>query len=203
MKKINALVTSHKGATGKALIEHLINSPEIDSKKQQLNFLLQINNNQYDTVNRKYERYLRLYKIDLVSKYDVEQLKLSINNLKNMISINKSQIKEVENRYKYLKILAANDGVIIKKYIESGEMSISVVTTFIISDLEDLVIKIDMNESRFKDIFIDSLNKYTKGKISSIIPNSKQISHTFVVKILIDKLKYLHPDMYEKVLINL
>lgn len=188
-----------------------IDSSEIDSKKEQLNFSLQINHNQYDTVNRNYERYLRLYEKGLVSKYEVEQLELSSNNLKNMVNINKSQIKEIENQYKYLKILAPNDGVILKKYIKSGEMSIPGVTTFIISDLEDLVIKIDMNESHFKDIFIgqevdiyiDSLNQYTKGKISSIIPNSNQISHTFVVKISIDKLKYLYPGMYVRILINL
>lgn len=188
-----------------------IDSSEIDNKKQQLNFSLQINNNQYDNVNRNYQRYLRLYEKGLVSKYDVEQLELSSNNLRNIININKSQIKEIENQYKYLKILAPNDGVIVKKYIKSGEMSIPGVTTFIISDLEDLVVKIDMNESHFKDIFtgqevdiyVDSLNQHIKGKVSSIIPNSNQISHTFLVKISIDKLKYLYPGMYVRVLINL
>lgn len=48
-----------------------IDSSEIDSKKEQLNFSLQINHNQYDTVNRNYERYLRLYEKGLVSKYEV------------------------------------------------------------------------------------------------------------------------------------
>jgi RND family efflux transporter MFP subunit len=188
-----------------------IDSIDIDSKKQQAKLSMQIYQNQFETVNRNYQRYLRLFSKGLVSKYEVEQLELSSNNLKDMIKISQAQIDEIQNQYKYLKILAPNDGVIIKKNIESGEMSIPGMTALVLSDLNNLKIKVDISESDLKNISIDqkvnlnidSLDFQTTGKISAIIPSSNPMTHTFTIKISLDKVKNIYPGMYTKVLINL
>ncbi len=188
-----------------------IDSSELDSKKQQLNLLLQINQNQYENTKRNYERYSRLYEKGLISKYEVEQLELSTNTLRNTIKISETQIKEIEEQYKYLKILAPNDGVIIKKNIKTGEMLIPGTTTLILSDLSDLVVKTEINESYINtifigqevDLYIDSLEQSVKGRIATIIPNLNSISHTFQIKISINNIKYLYPGMYTKIKINL
>jgi AcrR family transcriptional regulator len=131
--------------------------------------------------------------------------------LKDMIKISQSQINEIQNQYKYLRILAPNEGIIIKKNINSGEMAIPGVTALILSDLNNLKIKVDISERDLKHMFIgkevalsiESINLQTKGKISAIIPSSNLITHTFTIKISIDKIKNLYPGMYTKISISL
>lgn len=188
-----------------------IDSTDIDNKKQQAKLSMQIYQNQFVTVNRNYERYKRLYEKGFVAKHEVEQLELSSHNLKDMIKISQSQINEIQNQYKYLRILAPNEGIIIKKNINSGEMAIPGVTALILSDLNNLKIKVDISERDLKHMFIgkevaltiESINLQTKGKISAIIPSSNLMTHTFTIKISIDKIKNLYPGMYTKVSISL
>ncbi len=188
-----------------------IDSTDIDNKKQQAKLSMQIYQNQFVTVNRNYERYKRLYEKGFVAKHEVEQLELSSHNLKDMIKISQSQINEIQNQYKYLRILAPNEGIIIKKNINSGEMAIPGVTALILSDLNNLKIKVDISERDLKHMFIgkevalsiESINLQTKGKISAIIPSSNLITHTFTIKISIDKIKNLYPGMYTKISISL
>jgi RND family efflux transporter MFP subunit len=188
-----------------------IDSTDIDNKKQQAKLSMQIYQNQFVTVNRNYERYKRLYEKGFVAKHEVEQLELSSHNLKDMIKISQSQINEIQNQYKYLRILAPDEGIIIKKNINSGEMAIPGVTALILSDLNNLKIKVDISERDLKHMFIgkevalsiESINLQTKGKISAIIPSSNLITHTFTIKISIDKIKNLYPGMYTKISISL
>ena len=188
-----------------------IDSTEIDSKKQQAQLSVQMYENQYLTMKRNYERFKRLLEQGLVSKFEVEQLELGTVNLESMVKISKSQVKEVNNQYKYLKILAPNDGVIIKKNIKSGEMAIPGMPALILSDLSSLKIKAEVSEQDLKDIFvgqksqveIPSLNFKTIGKISAIIPSSNPMTHTFTIKISFKSNKKVFPGMYSKVFIDI
>lgn len=124
-----------------------IDSSNIDSNRQEAKLNIQIQENNLNNVQTNYERYKRLYEKDLIPKYDLEQLELNVKNIKNMISIAKAKLKEVNDQYRYLKIQAPNDGLIIKKSIKSGEMAMPSVPAMILSDLNSLKIKTDINES--------------------------------------------------------
>jgi len=189
-----------------------IDSTNINSNKQQALLNLQIEENNLDNVKLNYQRYKRLYEKDLVSKYDVEQLKLKLDNIKNMISITKAKLKELNYQYNYLKIKAPNDGLIIKKSIKSGEMAMPNTPAFVLSDLDSLKIKTDINESNLKDIkigqkvdiTIDSIDLKTKGEIVAIIPNIQNMTHSFTIKISFDqKGKKIYPGMYSKIYLKL
>lgn len=95
-----------------------IDSSNIDSNKQEALLNLQIQENNLSNVKTNYERYKRLYEKDLVPKYEVEQLELNLKNIQNMISIAKAKLKEVNSQYEYLKIIAPNDGLVIKKALK-------------------------------------------------------------------------------------
>jgi RND family efflux transporter MFP subunit len=196
----------------KGALLYEIDSTNIDSNKQQAQLNLQIQENNLNNVKTNYERYKRLYEKDLVPKYDLEQLELKLRNIKNMISIAKAKLKEVNYQYRYLKIRAPNDGLIIKKSIKSGEMAMPSAPAMILSDLESLKIKTDINESNLGkikigqdvDIIIESLNLKTKGKVASIIPNVQNMTHSFTVKISFDKKdKHIYPGMYSKIYLKL
>jgi membrane fusion protein, multidrug efflux system len=189
-----------------------IDSSNIDSNKKEVLLNLEILKNQANNIELNYKRYKRLQEQDLVSKHDVEQLELNLINTKNMISITNAKLKEIDTQYDYLKIKAPNDGLIIKKSIKAGEMAIPSFPALILTDLSNLLIKTDISESNLNDIKIGqnvdieiaSQNFKTTGSIDAIIPNTNEMTHSFVVKISFNKENFnIYPGMYTKILMNL
>ncbi len=71
-----------------------------------------------------------------------------------MISIAKAKLQEVNYQYRYLEIVAPNDGLIIKKSIKSGEMAMPSSPAMILSDLNSLKIKSNVSESNLSKLKI-------------------------------------------------
>ncbi len=191
---------------GQAL--YSIDSREIDSAARQAELSLQMYQNQYTNVKLNLERHKRLLKKDMVSKYEVENIELAAKNLEDMISIATARLNEVKNQYKYLRITAPNDGVIVAKNIKVGEMAMPGMPAIILSDLNQLKVAIEVAESELKRISYDkkvkvkipSMELELEGKINAIIPSSNAMTHSFKVKIAIDTQKHqLYPGMYATV----
>lgn len=209
----------------KGKLLYTIDSKDIDSAKTQAQLAIsqaklsyQMNENQYQNIKLNLERHKRLLKQDMVSRYDVENLELAATNLEAMMRIASTQIsqakaklKEVENSYKYLKLQAPNDGVILSVNIKVGEMAIPGTPVVVISDLSDLKIIAEVSESNLKSVkvgtkvkvSIPSSNLLTKGEIVAIIPSSNPTAHTFRIKIGFDTKKMIiYPGMYALVSIE-
>lgn len=208
---INHVNVSEGDIVKKGTLLYSIDSTEIDSKKRQVLLNIQMYENQYKTMKRNYDRYSRLYNKGLVSKFEVEQLELGSKNLRDIVEISKLQLKEVNNQYNYLSIKAPNDGVIVKKNIKTGEMAIPGMPALVLSDLSALQIKTEVSENDLKNIYlgqktkivIPSMDISTDGKITSIIPSSNPMTHTFSIKISFKQLKNIYPGMYTKVFIDI
>ena len=212
MGLIKEVYVSEGTTVKKGDILYEIDSSNIDSNKKELELNLQIQQNQLQNIQLNHARYKRLQEQDLVSKYDVEQLELNLLNTKNMIEITKAKLKEINAQYDYLKIKAPNNGLIIKKSIKAGEMSMPVMPALILTDLSNLLIKADISETNLNDIKINqevnieipSQNFKTKGKIEAIIPNVVGMTHSFIVKISFDKKDFnIYPGMYSKISIDI
>ncbi|AXH09982.1 efflux transporter periplasmic adaptor subunit [Malaciobacter halophilus] len=196
----------------KGQLLYQIDSSTLDSQKKEALLNLKILENKLEDIKLNYERYKRLYKQDLIAKYDLEQLQLNLLNLKNQVFIAKTKLKQIQNEYKYLNIKASNDSMVIKKSIKQGEMAIPGTPSLILTDLQSLKIKSSINESDLKlisknqivSIFFPSIKFKTKGKIEAIIPNIDTTSHSFIIKISFDKKQEaIYPGMYVKLNINL
>ncbi len=192
-------------------ILYTIDSREIDSAKRQSELSLQMYENQYTNVKLNLDRYKRLLKKDMVSKYEVENMQLAASNLEDMISIAKARVQEVNNQYKYLNIKAPNNAVVISKNIKVGEMAMPGMPAFVLSDLSDLKIAAEIAEGDLARIHhgkkvvvkIPSLGLKTIGKVVAIIPNSNPMTHTFKIKISFKtNNKSVYPGMYATVTIN-
>jgi len=191
---------------GQAL--YSIDSREIDSAARQAELSLQMYQNQYTNVKLNLERHKRLLKKDMVSKYEVENIELAAKTLEDMIAIAQARLNEVKNQYKYLRITAPNDGVIVAKNIKVGEMAMPGMPAIILSDLNRLKVTVEIAESELKRISYDKKVKVTipslelklEGKINAIIPSSNAMTHSFKVKVSIDSGKHrLFPGMYATV----
>jgi len=204
---IKELKVSEGSIVKKGQLLYKIDTTDIDAKKSQAQLQVSMYKTQFEIVNRNYERFKRLYKKGLVSKAKVEELEMNYRNLSDMIKIAKAQLKEVNNQYKYLAIKAPNNGVVTRKMIKVGEMAIPGMPALVLTDLSDLKIKAEISEGDlFKiktgdsvDVEIPSLKYKTIGKISSIIPSSNPMTHTFMIKISFKSTKRVYPGMYAKV----
>ena len=113
----------------KGQLLYSIDSKEIDSAMQrvqlgisQAQLSLQMNQNQLNNLRLNLARHKRLFKKNMVSKYEVEMLELATKNMQDMVEISKKQVEqanqqleELKNQYKYLHVKAPNDGVVIRK----------------------------------------------------------------------------------------
>ena len=203
--------TSEGEKVKKGQILYSIDSREIDSAKRQAELSLQMYQNQYTNVKLNLERYKRLLKKDMVSKYEVENMELAAKNLLDMINIAKARLQEVQNQYKYLHVKAPNDGVVVAKNIKVGEMAMPGMPAIVLSDLSDLKISAEIAESNLNLIHhgkkvkveIPSVGVKTIGTITAIIPNSNPMTHTFKIKVSFKTLnKSVYPGMYATVTIN-
>ena len=208
-------VTSVNASEGekvkKGQVLYTIDSREIDSAKRQSELSLQMYQNQYTNVKLNLERYKRLLQKDMVSKYEVENLELAAKNLQDMMGIAKTRVQEVQNQYKYLRVKAPNNAVVVAKNIKVGEMAMPGMPAFILSDLSDLKISAEIAEGDLSHIKhgkkvivkIPSLGVKTIGTVSAIIPNSNPMTHTFKIKISFKtNNRSVYPGMYATVAID-
>ena len=202
-----------------------VDSKEIDAAARQVDLAisqaklaLQMNENQLNNVLINLARQKRLYKKGMTSKFDLENLELAAKNMKDMVKIAQKQVEQAEakkeevlNQYKYLKIKAPNNGVIVAKMVKEGEIQIPGMPALILTDLSHLKIVVEISESDLKKVRIGkkvkveipSIGYKGEGEIVSIIPSSNPMTHKFKVKIKFNKGDTpIFPGMYAKVYID-
>ncbi len=225
MGYVKKMAVSEGDIVKKGQLLYEIDSKEIESAERQVDLgisqarlALQMNINQYNNVLMNLSRHQRLYKKKMVSKYELETLELAAKNLKDMVTIATKQVEQAEakkeevlNQYNYLKIKAPNDGVIVAKRLNEGEMAIPGMPAVILTDLSRLKIVAEISETQLKyinlgkdvEVEIVSMGFVSTGKISSIIPSSNPMTHKFKIKIEFDAKGYsVYPGMYAKILIK-
>jgi RND family efflux transporter MFP subunit len=191
---------------------------QVDLAISQARLALQMNENQLNNVLLNLDRNKRLYEKGMVSKFDLENLELAAKNMKDMVKIAEKQVAQAEaqkeavlNQYKYLKIKASNDGVVVAKRLNDGDMQIPGMPSLVITDLKHLKVMTEISESNLKyirmgkeaKIEIPSIALKTAGKISAIIPASNPMTHKFKIKISFDKKDaFVFPGMYAKIYIE-
>lgn len=226
MGYVKSMAVSEGDIVKKGQLLYEIDSKEIESAERQVDLAisqarlaLQMNKNQYNNVLTNLARHERLYKKKMVSKYEFEMLQLSEKNLKDMVEIAQQQVEqalakkdEVINQYNYLKIHAPNDGVIVDKRLNEGEMAIPGMPAVVLTDLSKLTIISELSESQLRyinlgkkvDIEIPSIGLRTEGHITSIIPSSNPMTHKFKIKMRFDSKgrSSVYPGMYAKIMIR-
>jgi RND family efflux transporter MFP subunit len=225
MGYVKHMAVSEGDIVKKGQLIYEIDSKEIESAERQVDLAisqarlaLQMNKNQYNNVLVNLARHERLYKKKMVSKYEFEQLQLAAKNLKDMVKIAEQQANqaiakkdEVLNQYNYLKILAPNDGVIVSKRLNEGEMAIPGMPAVVLTDLSKLKVIAELSETQLKyinmgkivDMEIPSIGFKTNGKITAIVPNSNPMTHKFKIFMKFDyKNSSVYPGMYVKITIK-
>jgi RND family efflux transporter MFP subunit len=225
MGYVKNMAVSEGDIVTKGQLLYEIDSKEIEAAERQVDLAisqarlaLQMNTSQYNNVLTNLARHQRLFEKKMVSKYELETLELAAANLKDMVEIAEKQVKQAEakkeevlNQYKYLKVTAPNDGVIVAKKLNEGEMAIPGMPAVVLTDLSRLKVVAEISESQLGyikvgtevELTVPSIAFSTKGKISSIIPSSNPMTHKFKIKMEFDKENAsVYPGMYTKIIIK-
>lgn len=218
---VTSVNVSEGSRVRKGDVLYTIDSREIDSAKTQVDMgiaqaelSLQMYQNQHENIKVNLERHKRLYQQDMVSRYEVENLELSEKNLQNTIKISQRQVSqakarqaEVTNQYRYLRIVAPNNGVVVSKNIKVGEMAMPGMPAIVLSDLSTLKIEVEVAEGSLKmapigkkvKVTIPSTGFVGIGTISSVVPSSNPMTHTFKIKVSFSAKQTVYPGMYATV----
>jgi len=202
-----------------------IDSKEIESAESQVELAisqarlaLQMNKSQLGNVLQNLARQRRLNKKGMVSKFELENMELAAKNLRDMVTISEKQVEqaqakmeEVKNQYNYLRIVAPNDGVIVMKRINEGEIQIPGMPALMLTDLSNLKIVTEVSETDLNIATIGKKATYEipsiklKGnaEVVSIIPSSNPMTHKFKIKLSFNTQgKSVYPGMYAKIKIK-
>ena len=111
------------------------------------------------------------------------------------------KVKQVATISDYLEVKAPNDGIIVQKRIQVGDLIAPGMLTMVIVDLKHLEIDAQVAESDLTkikkgqkvEIKIPSLNHITEGYVKTIVPAANPMAHTFT---LIVRFKKDNPDIF-------
>ena len=118
------------------------------------------------------------------------------------------KVKQVATISDYLEVKAPNDGIIVQKRIQVGDLIAPGMLTMVIVDLKHLEIDAQVAESdllkiqkgKKVEIKIPALNHITVGYVKTIVPSANPMAHTFtlIVEFKKDNPK-IYPGMYAKI----
>lgn len=149
---------------------------------------------------------------------DLESLETAADNVSAGLSATQAMVKSAAEKVKqiatisdYLEVKAPNDGIIVKRQIQVGDLIAPGMLTMVIIDLNHLEIEAQIAESDLSkvkpkqkvDIKIPSMNYITTGTVKSIVPGANPMAHTFTLRVHFKRGdKMIFPGMYAKVKIK-
>jgi len=141
-----------------------------------------------------------------------EDISSSIESVQVLIEQASEKTKQFATIAGYLKVKAPNDGILVDKRIQVGDMVAPGMLTMIIVDMDHLEIEAEVAESDLKyvrrkkvvEIKIPSLGYKASGYIKAIVPSANPMAHTFKIRVHFEKTSdMVFPGMYAKVYLDL
>ena len=153
------------------------------------------------------------YKADMREMSDsMENISASLESAQVLVEQASEKTKQFATIAGYLKIKAPNDGILVDKRIQVGDMVAPGMLTMILVDMNHLEVEAEVAESDLKyvrrnkpvHIKIPSLSYKASGYIKAIVPSANPMAHTFKIRVHFEKTNdMIFPGMYAKVYVDL
>ena len=143
---------------------------------------------------------------------NIDDASASLESAQVLVEQASEKTKQFATIAGYLKIFAPNDGILVDKRIQVGDMVAPGMLTMVIVDMNHLEIEAEVAESNLKyvrknkvvKIKIPSLEYSASGFIKAIVPSANPMAHTFKIRVHFEKTDdMIFPGMYAKVMIDL
>jgi len=152
-------------------------------------------------------------------KANMEELNDNIDNATASLESAQVLVEQASEKTKqfatiagYLEIKAPNNGILVDKRIQVGDMVAPGMLTMVIVDMNHLEVEAEVAESNLKyvrrnkvvKIKIPSLNYTASGYIKAVVPSANPMAHTFKIRVHFEKTNdSIFPGMYAKVYVDL
>ena len=162
---------------------------------------ISISDTTYVQTEKLYKKNQSLYESGVISKNDLENLELKLNQQKDQLKQSYLNVERLENSLKGLEDKANDtivrspiDGVINKRRVEIGEITSSSKSVFELIDMSQVYIDVKVSQENIdlvknaKDIEVDvnGLNKSMEGSFSYISPAANENSLTYDTRIIVN-----------------
>jgi RND family efflux transporter MFP subunit len=188
---------------------------------EQANLMLDMYKTRVNVFKKRKKRLKRKRKMMPAMDFraNMEDLNENIDDISGSIESAKVFVKQASEKSKqfativgYLKVKAPNDGIVVERRIQVGDMVAPGMLTMILVDMKHLEIEAEVAESDLKyvrrykvvEIKIPSLNYRASGYIKAIVPSANPMAHTFKIRVHFEKTNdMIFPGMYAKVYVDL
>lgn len=192
VKKIH-VKTGSKVIKGQLLIE--INNNALQAKKLQSQANVYQSQAVFNNSQKDLERFQQLFKENSASQKELDNITAHFKTSKANLIAAKEVLNEVVSQFKYFKIRAPFDGVVVNKFINEGNMANPGETLLSVENADAIKIETMVSEKQITTIkkneevkvTISSISKQLKGKIVEVSTSSVNTGGQFLVTILLDK----------------
>ncbi|MEM7828292.1 MAG: sporulation protein YqfD [Candidatus Aenigmatarchaeota archaeon] len=182
----------------------LLDDRDIRSKIEQAKASLQAAKSSREKAEVNYNRYMRLFEQDAVTKHDLEVMetnyRVSLAEEKRMEEV----VRETESLIDHLVIRSPIDGYVVSKYVDPGDICVPgkpLLTVeggdhfkFLVTVREGLAGSI--RKGQRVRVYIDAVKKEVEGDIKEIVYSMDPASRDFTVKIQLPRIKGMLSGMY-------
>ena len=172
----------------------------------------------YSDAEKDYARFKNLYKQGAVSKRTYDKMTLNMKIKKSQVRMAEAMLDQAKAglaqamaQIKYSKVYSPINGVVIRKMSDVGDMALPGRPILILSDLKSVEARAFIKSQDLKlikegqnaTIYIPSLDKRIKAKVSAIILSGDPATHSYLVKFKFPYENDILPGMYVKIKVEI
>ena len=194
---------------------------QADLALEQAKLMVNVYQTRLNVFNKQKKRIKRDRKMMSAKSYksDMQDMSESIENVSAALESAQVLVEQASEKTKqfatiagYLKVQAPNNGILVDKRIQVGDMVAPGMLTMILVDMDHLEIEAEVAESDLKylrrnkvvKVTIPSLSYKSSGYIKAIVPSANPLAHTFKIRVHFEKTSdMIFPGMYAKVFVDL
>jgi membrane fusion protein, multidrug efflux system len=150
------------------------------------------------------QRDVKLYEKKILPANQFEQSKTAVNLAKSSVQQAEQAVSGAEVNLSYTTIDAAQDGMIVDRLAEPGDIAQPGVPILVLYDpqslrleapvMENLAVKMKIGE--LLTVHIDALNRNVDARVDEIVPQAEAASRSFLVKVALTDAEGLYEGMF-------
>jgi membrane fusion protein, multidrug efflux system len=151
-----------------------------------------------------FQRDVKLYEKKILPANQFEQSKTAVNLAKSSVQQAEQAVSGAEVNLSYTTIDAAQDGMIVDRLAEPGDIAQPGVPILVLYDpqslrleapvMENLAVKMKIGE--MLTVHIDALNRDVDARVDEIVPQAEAASRSFLVKVALTDAVGLYEGMF-------
>lgn len=193
------------------------------ARQQQAREAISASRAEFDRAQSEFSRFKRLYDTGATSSRSFEQARASflaaqagLNQAQDGLSAAEAgviqaekQLEEAEVALSYNTIKAVEDGQVVKRLVEPGDMASPGKPLLVLQTSKSLLLEAMVREGLIQKVqpgtrmktSIDALNLEVEGVVNEVVPSADPQTRTFLVKVAVEALPGLYPGMFGRLLI--